>query len=266
MSSFSLKVVALTLRKVLMSEQIVIITGASSGIGQATAQRFTREGATVYNFDIHAPEDRSGAVWRQCDVLDGPQVHQLVDQVVIDHGQVDVAIANAGISIRHPFLEMTDEEVKRVLGINIYGVIHLWQAAGAHMYKAGDGCLLATASTNGNVGYPWYADYNASKAAILALSKTVALELAPYVRTACVSPGYVMTPMQRLEYTDLMLEEVNETIPAGRHATPNEIASAFYYLASAEARFITGQQLIIDGGELAGGTASRYRTNASGIS
>lgn len=249
-----------------MPEQIVVITGASSGIGHATAQRFLREGATVYNFDLRAPGHDGGALWRQCDVTDHQMVRQLIDQIVSDEGRVDVAIANAGVSIRRPFLQMTHDEIERVFGINIYGVINLWQAAGRHMYTAGRGCLLATASTNGNVGYPWYADYNASKAAALSLCKSVALELAPYVRTACVSPGYVMTPMQRLEYTDTMIDAVNATIPAGRHATPDEIASAFYFLGSVDAQFITGQQLIVDGGELAGGTASTYRTDQGGLS
>ncbi|WP_411722373.1 SDR family NAD(P)-dependent oxidoreductase [Mycetocola sp.] len=244
-----------------MVEQVVIISGASSGIGRATAERFIAGGATVYNFDLREPTDSAaGVMWRQCDVTDDTQVAACVDAVVAGEGRVDVAIANAGISIRRPFLEMKRAEIDKLLSINVVGVINLWQAAGRHMFEAGSGVLLATASTNGTAGYPWYADYNASKAAVLALCKSVALELAPRVRTACVSPGYVMTPMQRLEYSDEMVDAVNAKIPSGRHADPSEIASAFYFLASAEADFITGQQLIVDGGELAGGTASSYRT------
>ncbi len=244
-----------------MRQQTVIITGASSGIGQATARRFAANGATVYNFDRQEPEEASaGVLWRACDVTDDRQMQQAVDAVVAEEGGVDVAIANAGISIRRPFFQMKPAEVETVLRINVIGVINLWQAAGRHMFDAGSGVLLATASTNGSAGYPWYSDYNASKAAVLALCRSVALELAPVVRTACVSPGYVMTPMQRLEYTDEMIEELNAKIPAGRHASPDEIAAAFYFLASADAAFITGQQLVVDGGELAGGTASAYRT------
>ena len=244
-----------------MVEQIVIISGASSGIGRASAERFIAGGATVYNFDLQKPtEPAVGSIWRQCDVTDDVQVASLVDAIVAAEGRVDVVIANAGISIRRPFLQMKRAEIDKLFSINVIGVINLWQAAGRHMFDAGSGVLLATASTNGTAGYPWYADYNASKAAVLALCKSVALELAPRVRTACVSPGYVMTPMQRLEYSDEMIDEVNAKIPSGRHADPSEIASAFYFLASAEAAFITGQQLIVDGGELAGGTASSYRT------
>ncbi|GAB3119609.1 SDR family NAD(P)-dependent oxidoreductase [Glaciibacter psychrotolerans] len=244
-----------------MTEQIVVITGASSGIGQATADRFTAGGARVYNLDLTAPAaPTAGAIWRHCDVTDHEQVAARIGEIVREDGRVDVAIANAGISIRRPFLEMKPAEIDTLLAINVRGVINLWQAAGRQMYEAGSGVLLATASTNATAGYPWYADYNASKAAVLALCRSVALELAPRVRTACVSPGYVMTPMQRLEYTDEMIDEVNAKIPSGRHAEPAEIASAFYFLASAEAAFITGQQLVVDGGELAGGTASSYRT------
>lgn len=247
-----------------MSKRVVVITGASSGIGLATARRFVDAGDTVFNLDISPPvaETDSGAIWRECDVSDGCRVASRLSDILIEEGGVDVAIANAGISIRRPFLQMTPAEVMTLMSINFLGVVNLWQAAGRHMYAAKSGCLLATASTNGNVRYPHYADYNASKAAVLSLCKTAALELAPHVRTACVSPGYVMTPMQRQEYTDEMINSTNLTIPAGRHAAPEEIASAFRFLASKHANYITGQQLIVDGGELAGGTASGYRTQA----
>lgn len=248
-----------------MKGKTVLITGASSGIGRATAARFLVGGANFYNLDLTSgvtcEEGEAAAVrWRECDVTDDSMVKSVVREIAAESGGIDVAIANAGISIHRPFLEMRSEDVQRVLDINLLGVISLWQAAGRIMFDAGEGVLLATASTNGTAGYPWYADYNASKAGVLSLCRSVSLELAPRVRTACVSPGYVMTPMQRSEYSDEMIAEVNARIPAGRHADPKEIAAAFHFLASDEASFITGQQLIVDGGELAGGTASQYRT------
>jgi NAD(P)-dependent dehydrogenase (short-subunit alcohol dehydrogenase family) len=236
----------------------VIISGASSGIGEATARRFAASGAQVFNLDLAPGGPES--TWRECDVTDGEGLEQVVAGIQAETGRIDVAIANAGISIRRPFLHMRMPEVRRLFEINLFGVINLWQAAGRRMFDAGSGVLLATASTNGSAGYPYYADYNASKAGVLALSRSVALELAPRVRTACVSPGYVLTPMQRSEYTDEMLAEVNQRIPAQRHAAPEEIANVFHFLASDEAAFITGQQLVVDGGELAGGTCSAYRT------
>ncbi len=119
------------------------------------------------------------------------------------------------------------------------------------------GVILNMASTNGIVGQPFYADYNATKAGVIELTKSMALELAPKVRVNAVAPGYVLTPMQRAEYTDEMLEAVNQKIPLRRHADPAEIAALFAFLASDDAAYITGSVYVIDGGETAGGLASR---------
>jgi 3-oxoacyl-[acyl-carrier protein] reductase len=242
--------------------RVVVISGASSGIGQATAQRFADAGDRVYNLDVRAPEPDAGAkvTWIEADVADWSATSQALDAVQSEHGRLDVVIANAGISIRHGVLEIAEEDARRVCEVNLLGVLGMWQAGGRHMLKQRNGVLLATASVNGMRGYPYYADYNATKAGIVALCRTFALELSPHVRTACVSPGAVLTPMQLVEYTPQMIEEMNERIPAGRHAGPTEIADAFFYLASPEARFITGQELVIDGGEVAGATTSAFGT------
>jgi 3-oxoacyl-[acyl-carrier protein] reductase len=235
----------------------VIVTGASSGIGLATARRFAMADDRVVNLDIQPPtEPRPGAEWVRLDVADWAGTAAAVSAVVGRHGSVDVAIANAGISIRHGVLEITEADARRVVNVNLLGVLALWRHAAEHMVRRGSGILLATASVNGLRGYPLYADYNATKAGIAALCRTFALELSPAVRVACVSPGAVLTPMQRAEYTDEMLDVVNRRIPAGRHASPEEIAEAFFYLASPAASFFTGQELVIDGGETAGATTA----------
>src|SRR5215510_2737183 len=166
-------------------------------------------------------------------------------------GGVDVLINNAGISIRHNFLEITPEEWDKVLAVNLTGVFYMAQTAARHMWERGDGVILQTASTNGIMGYPYYADYNATKAGVIELTKSMALELAPKVRVNAVCPGYVLTPMQRAEYSDEMLAEVNAAIPLGRHASPDEIASLFAFLASDEGAYFTGAVVTADGGETA---------------
>jgi NAD(P)-dependent dehydrogenase (short-subunit alcohol dehydrogenase family) len=191
------------------------------------------------------------------DVARLEQVQAAFAKAVQMMGAVDVLINNAGISIRHNFLDITTEEWDKVLAVNLTGVFYVAQTAARHMMEKGSGVILQTASTNGMMGYPYYADYNATKAGVIELTKSMALELAPKVRVNAVAPGYVLTPMQRAEYTDEMLAEVNRKIPMRRHAKPEEIAALFAYLASDDAAFATGHVYVMDGAETAGGLASR---------
>jgi len=242
----------------------VLITGGASGIGAATAARFLDEGSQVVVLD--RDEKGRAAIQRQlpklagvvaADVSNLQQVQSAFAQAVRLMGAVDVLINNAGISIRHSFLDITPEEWRKVMAVNLTGVFYVAQITARHMWERGGGVILQTASTNGLVGQPFYADYNATKAGVIELTKTMALELAPKVRVCAIAPGYVLTPMQRAEYTDAMLEEVNRKIPLGRHAQPEEIAALFAYLASDDAAYITGQVFTCDGAETAGGLASR---------
>jgi meso-butanediol dehydrogenase / (S,S)-butanediol dehydrogenase / diacetyl reductase len=242
----------------------VLITGGASGIGAATAARFLEEGSAVVVLDrdgkarerIHQELPAlAGTV--DADVSNLKQVQAAFAEAVRLMGGVDVLINNAGISIRHNFLDITAEEWDKVLAVNLTGVFYMAQTAARHMWERGSGVILQTASTNGIVGHPYYADYNATKAGVIELTKSMALELAPKVRVCAVAPGYVLTPMQRAEYTDEMLEEVNRKIPLRRHAKPEEIAALFAFLASDDAAYITGQVYTIDGAETAGGLASR---------
>lgn len=247
-----------------LKDKRVLVTGGASGIGAATAARFLEEGSRVCVLDKndsaceHIKHELAGlgeAII--ADVTDLMQVEAAFAEAIRLMDGVDVLVNNAGISIRHKFLEITPEEWDRVVAVNLTGVFYVAQTAARHMSERGSGVILQTASTNGVMGYPNYADYNATKAAVIELTRSMALELAPKVRVCAVAPGYVLTPMQRAEYSDAMLAEVNGKIPMGRHATPEEVAGLFAYLASDDAAFATGHLYTLDGGETAGGLASR---------
>jgi len=247
-----------------LANKRVLITGGASGIGAATAVRFLEEGAKVVILD-RDPE-ASAEMQRKLPQLSGaavadvsklPEVQAAFAYAIETLGAVDVLINNAGISIRHNFLDITPEEWDKILAVNLTGVFYVAQTAARHMGEKGSGVILQTASTNGIVGQPFYADYNATKAGVIELTKTMALELAPKIRVCAVAPGYVLTPMQRAEYTDEMLAAVNSKIPLRRHAQPEEIAALFAYLASDDAAYMTGHVYTCDGAEIAGGLASR---------
>jgi NAD(P)-dependent dehydrogenase (short-subunit alcohol dehydrogenase family) len=247
-----------------LKDKRVLITGGASGIGAATAARFLEEGARVCILDrdakaCEAVRQELPAISEAiiADVTDLMQVEAAFANAVRVMDGVDVLINNAGISIRHKFLDITPEEWDRVIAVNLTGVFYVAQTAARHMTQRGSGVILQTASTNGIMGYPYYADYNATKAGVIELTRSMALELAPNVRVCAVAPGYVLTPMQRSEYSEAMLDEVNRKIPLRRHAQPEEIAALFAFLASDDAAYATGHVYTMDGGETAGGLASR---------
>ncbi len=243
----------------------VLVTGGASGIGQAAAQRFLEEGCAVCVLDRSAEararvsEELTGLTAAiDVDVSQMDQVQAAFAEAVELMGSVDILINNAGISIRHNFLDITPEEWDNVLDINLKGIFYVAQTAALHMMDKGSGVILNTASSAGSTGYPHYADYSASKGGVVALTYAMALELAPVIRVNAISPGYVLTPMQRAEYSDKMLDAVNRKIPMGRHAKPEEIGALFAFLASDDSAISSGQVYTIDGAETTGGLCSQW--------
>ncbi len=236
----------------------VVITGGASGIGLATAKRFLQEGSKVIIIDwneealtkVLSENPRLEGI--RADVGNPDDVHRAFQEIDKIMGGLDILISNAGISKRNSFLNIEYEEWREVIRVNLDGMFLCSQEAIKRMLPQRSGVILFTASTNGLEGHPFYASYNASKAGVILLAKTLALEFAPWLRVNAVCPGYVLTPMQKAEYTPEMLEKVNSMIPMNRHATPEEIAALFAFLASEESSFITGTTIIIDGGETAG--------------
>jgi NAD(P)-dependent dehydrogenase (short-subunit alcohol dehydrogenase family) len=241
-----------------------MVTGGAQGIGAAMAARFIDEGARVAILDKN-PEALAGTAARlpslattlRADVSAAGEVAAAFAEIDRLWGGLDVLVNNAGISIRHRFLDITQEEWRRVIQTNLDGIFYVAREAARRMMNGNGGVILNMGSTNGIMGYHHYADYNASKAGVIELTRSMALELAPRVRVNCVCPGYILTPMQEAEYTPEMLRAFQAKIPLDRLGKPEDVAALFAFLASDEAAFITGQTFVIDGGEIAGGLASQ---------
>lgn len=247
-----------------LKDKRVLITGGAAGIGAATTARFLEEGAHVVVLDrdktgcdrimVELPALK-GAI--RADVSNPDNVEQAfcaLDGLLCG---IDILINNAGISIRHAFMDVTPEEWQEVINVNLNGIFYVAQQAARRMLEDDGGVILNMGSTNALMGYHYYADYNASKAGVVELTRSMALELGPTIRVNAVCPGFIMTPMQEAEYTPEMRRVFASKLPLDRLGKPEDVAALFAFLASDDAAFITGQCFVIDGGEIAGGLASQ---------
>jgi NAD(P)-dependent dehydrogenase (short-subunit alcohol dehydrogenase family) len=240
----------------------VIVTGGGRGIGQATARAFAAEGADVLVLgrsvaDLEATvaqiTDEGGHAWLlQCDVTDEAEVDDATTRAVARNGQIDVLVNNAGIDDDTPFLEIDRSRWRNVIDTNLTGVFLMSQSVARQMASAGGGVILHTASIDGSGGDGPYAAYNASKAGLLGLNRTMALELAAHgIRSNCVSPGFTHTVMTEKAVGPKLLAFLNgsfERVPMKRLVRPEEVAAAFLFLASDQASAITGIDLRVDCG------------------
>ena len=247
-----------------LKEKKVLITGGAGGIGSAAAKRFLEEGTRVFVFD--KDEVACQRLKKELPALHGTilvdvanpdDVARAFNELDAIANGLDILINNAGVSIRHSFMDITPQEWRTVMDVNLGGVFYVAQQAARRMLAGSGGVIINMGSTNGLMGYPYYADYNASKAGVIELSRSMALELAPTIRVNAVCPGFIMTPMQEAEYTPEMRKTFEDKVPLRTLGKPDDVAALFAFLASDDAGFITGQHFVIDGGEITGGLASQ---------
>jgi 3-oxoacyl-[acyl-carrier protein] reductase len=247
--------------------RVAAITGGALGIGRATAFTFAAEGAAVVVGDIETAEadtvareitDKGGtAIAVGVDVGDAGQVQAFVDRVVAEFGRIDVMFANAGIAHSAPFLEHPEAQWHRVLRVNLTGVFLCCQAAARQMAKQGGGRIITAASINGFRGVENLVGYNAAKAGVVELTRTMAVELAQHnIAVNSIAPAQIDTRLTQTLPEEARRRRV-ERIPMGRFGEPEEVARAALFLASDDASFVTGHTLAVDGGYLAGGLWSR---------
>ncbi len=239
-----------------------IVTGAGRGIGAAIARRFLEEGASVLLCDLveervtataHALGGEASAI--SGDVCSAPFCAEVVRAAQERLGGVDVLVNNAGIARWATFLDHSLEDWERTLAVDLTAVFLMSQQAARAMVGQGrGGAIVSTASSNGHVAEPGVAAYNAAKAGVVLLTKTMAIELGAHkIRANCVSPGHVdSTGLAADGGADpTFLEGLADPIPLGRIGMVDEIANLFVFLASDEAPYINGESIVIDGGQLA---------------
>ena len=246
-----------------LKDKVAVITGASTGIGAGVAARFAAEGALVaVNYRPASPSDRDAAhaavasfstksIAVEADVSRRDQVETMFQRVIAELGRVDICINNAGIEIKRDFLDTTDEEWNRVLGVNLYGSFVVSQAAARAMVKqGGGGRLIFMSSVHEDIPFPGYTSYCASKGAIRMMMRNMAVELAPQQITVNnIAPGAIATPINKAVLDDpVAYKNAVSEVPLGRFGTPADVAAVAVFLASDEAAYVTGSTYYIDGG------------------
>lgn len=255
--------------------QQVIVTGGASGIGRAAVRQFLAEGATVAFFDFDADKGSTAALeisaetgvnrvhFYAVDVSDGPQVQSVIARVADDLGPISVLVNNAGIGIGGNTIEISLEDWRRTFDVNLDGVFNCCRSIIPHMRENGGGTIVNTASIAGFAVEYNFAAYNASKGAVIALTRSLALDhIRENIRVNCVCPGLVSSPataFMRDQFPDYW-DRLSEDYPRGQAASPEEMAKVIAFLASADSAALVGSAVVADGGMTAwSGQASLRR-------
>ncbi len=250
-----------------LSGEVAIITGAKQGMGRTHALTLARAGAKVVLADISQEEcqliadeikkEKGEAIAVKCDVSQKAEVDNLIQQALKTFGKIDILVNNAGICPFKPFLEMTEDEFKKVIDVNLKGYFLCAQAASKEMAKQKSGTIVNIASIamgQVGVGFQGLTHYCASKGGIVAMAEAMSLELAPLgIRVNTISPGAIDTPMAASIKQDAKtFEGFMAKVPLKRMGKPEEISNAVLFLASDESSYMTGSVVVVDGGWLAG--------------
>lgn len=240
-----------------LKDKVALITGAGSGIGEATAIKFSEEGAKLIINDVNMESANNVAetikagggevLVLKADISKKDEVEGMIGQIIEHFGRLDILVNNAGVNRDAFAKKMTEEDWDTVITINLKGTFLCAQAAMIAMSKQKYGKIINTSSI-GALGNPGQANYAASKCGVIGLTRTLALECARYnINVNCVAPGATKTPMTA-QIPKEIAEAITEKIPLRRFAEPKEIANLHLFLASDEASYITGQVIFVDGG------------------
>lgn len=245
-----------------LKDRIAIVTGAARGIGLAIAQRFAAEGATVILSDVMDKEGEAaataiGASYMHCDVSKTSDVTALVNAVVSKHGAVDILANNAGIAMGGDFLDVSEADFDRVIGINLKGSFFMLQACARQMVKQAEagrkpGAIINMSSVNDTLAIPAIVTYCISKGGVSQLTRSTALALAPHgIRVNAIGPGTIETDMAKGVLADqAAFNRAMSRTPLGRVGAPSEVASIAAFLASDDASYVTGETIYVDGGRM----------------
>jgi NAD(P)-dependent dehydrogenase (short-subunit alcohol dehydrogenase family) len=238
----------------LLDERGALVTGGASGIGLAAARRLAAEGARVAILDVdgaaaEAAAKELGTLAYPADVCDLARLEEVCADAARRLGGLRILVNNAGVGQLASLARVTPEDFERMLRVNLTGAFHGIRAAAPHLRAAGGGAIVNNASMSGVRATRGEAAYSAAKAGVIALTQGAALEYAPEIRVNCVSPGMIRTPLTELLFrAEGLLDPVTRATPLGRAGTADEVADTILFLCSDLSRFVTGQNLIVDGG------------------